>query len=645
MALTGAGLNSMRSVPTFGTVGAIAEIVDNSIQWKTENDVEINIIFIQKNGSLEDILITDNGSGMGQDLDGKEIIDFCLLFGGGTNHGATSNLGKFGIGLPYACCSQSKDYHVYSWQERNSIKHKYRNHDEFGKDVLIEDHPFEIINSFPKYFDKYIPNLNSYSTGTIIQWKNCDRLTYKTAVTLIKHIELKLGRTYRYFIDNGISINFLAFNQPSGSSPIKIEDLCRPIKKFDPLFLDTGTVLPSPHNDTPPNQLWGQPKTILFSDSNDVEHEFIITASLAKKEIQLPNCKPGGNTTLANTYYKPVQGISIVRANRELRIHHFNFKFTNGNSDPRHRWWKIEVKFEPISDDLLGVNANKTDAQHFRYISDKDQEDQAIDYIKLRYLLASEIQNLMDSMWDELMKRVQECKESINPQFQKCPVCKKNTLKNGTCINPDCGNIESLCPIHGQPFIDGVCAGCKIITPDIICPIHAIPLQEDGKCPECVETPELTDDEKEELILILQTYREFGNEDSIRSLLKWFVRSNKKHFIIFVSMPMNKSTFFEIAKVGQDSNEKFKIILVNKNHPYYSSHIGPLRELVNSGTDLSEHGIDYNIHEALDSLVLFIITWADTERGSTSDQNAILRFRNRFGINLNEILEVWQHKG
>ena len=38
MALTGAGLNSMRSIPTFGTIGAIAEIVDNSIQWKTDNE-------------------------------------------------------------------------------------------------------------------------------------------------------------------------------------------------------------------------------------------------------------------------------------------------------------------------------------------------------------------------------------------------------------------------------------------------------------------------------------------------------------------------------------------------------------------------------------------------------------------------------
>ena len=86
-------------------------------------------------------------------------------------------------------------------------------------------------------------------------------------------------------------------------------------------------------------------------------------------------------------------------------------------------------------------------------------------------------------------------------------------------------------------------------------------------------------------------------------------------------------------------------MIFDKNHPYYQSHIGPLRDLVNSGVDLSEHGIEYNMHEAIDSLILFIITWADTERGSTSDQKAIERFRNRFGINLNEILEVWNHLG
>lgn len=644
MALTGAGLNSMRSVPTFGTVGAIAEIVDNSIQWKTENNVEINIIFIQKNGSLEDIIISDNGRGMGKDKDGKEIIDFCLLFGGGTNHGATSNLGKFGIGLPYACCSQSKDYHVYTWQESNRIKHKSRNHDDFGKDDLVEDAPYENLNSFPKYFNHYIPGINTYNSGTIIHWKNCDRLTYKTASTLIKHIELKLGRTYRYFIDNGVSINFLAFNQPNGSSPTKIEDLCRPIKKFDPLFLDTGTVLPSPYNNEPTNESWGPAQVHTFKDSKGQNHEFIITASLAKKEIQRPNCKDGGNTKLAKNFYKPVQGISLVRAKRELRIHHFNFNFPNNRADQRHRWWKVEVKFEPISDELLGVNANKTDAIHFRYISDEDQQDQSIDYIKLRYELAAIVQNLIDNMWEEILQRVKDCKEENNTQYQRCPACEKNTLRNGNCTNTDCDNVEKLCPDHGQPYINGICAGCKIITPENICPIHKIPF-ENNKCPKCIETPDLTDDEKDELILILQSYREFGDENSIRSLLNWFVRSNKKHFVIFVTMPLNNNTLFEVKNIGQETTEKFKIILVNKNHSFYDSHIGPLRELINTGIELSEYGIDYNIHEAFDSLILFLITWAHTETSSTSDLEAIKRFRIRFGMNLNEILEIWNHLG
>ena len=96
---------------------------------------------------------------------------------------------------------------------------------------------------------------------------------------------------------------------------------------------------------------------------------------------------------------------------------------------------------------------------------------------------------------------------------------------------------------------------------------------------------------------------------------------------------MNSSQFFEIKPLPG----KFDIILVNKSHPFYEKHIGPLRELSASGT--SEGG--YNFEEALDSLVLFIISWAHTERSSTSDQGQLKRFRQRFGINLNEIMDVW----
>lgn len=639
MALTGAGLNSMRSIPTFGTVGAIAEIVDNSIQWKTKKDVEINIIFIQRDNNIDEILISDNGKGMGLDNDKREIIDYCLMFGGGVNHGATSNLGKFGIGLPYACCSQSEDYHIYSWQKKGDIKHISRNHQDFGPDDPVNDSPHQVDSEFPKYFDEYIPNLNSFNSGTIVQWKKCDNLTYKKANTIIKHLENRLGRIYRHFIGKGVSIKFKAFNQPKGNSPVIIDDLSREIRKVDPLFLDTDTAAPAPHNNIPSSEIFGKPKNHEYKDSNGTIHRFKITASIAKQEIQLPNCKSGGSTEIGR-FYKTVQGISLVRASRELRLHHFNFDMPNGASDPRHRWWKIEVQFEPVSDSILGVNANKTDAQHFRFISDEDQEDQNVDYIKLRYELSAITQNLIKNIWDVIITRVKECKERKKTKIQTCPKCNKPTLINGICS--ECKHEAEFCSVPGHEnirLVNGRCPSCDNIETPEICPIHRIPLNENDICPECEETLPLTNDEIEELLLILESYREFdGDRESVKSLIQWFAKSSKKHFVIFVSNTTNTSQFFELKTIPG----KFELILVNKEHPYYRSHIGPLRELVDTGIDLEDNGLEYNLEEALESLILFIITWAETEKASTSDQTKIERFRQRFGINLNEVMDIWK---
>ena len=100
---------------------------------------------------------------------------------------------------------------------------------------------------------------------------------------------------------------------------------------------------------------------------------------------------------------------------------------------------------------------------------------------------------------------------------------------------------------------------------------------------------------------------------------------------------MNTSKFFDIKPIPG----KFDIILVNKSHPFYEKHIGPLRELSSKGGSQEFDGENYDFEEALDSLVLFILSWAHTERASTSDQGQLKRFRQRFGINLNEIMDVW----
>ena len=642
MSLTGAGLNSMRSIPTFGTIGAIAEIVDNSIQWKSAKDVDVNIIFIQKDQILDEILIIDNGKGMGKDNKKREIIDYCLYFGGGTNHGATEGLGKFGIGLPYACCSQATEYHVYSWQEKNKIKHISRNHDDFGQDQPVADEPHNIIKKFPKYFENYLPELKNYSSGTIVQWKNCDRLTYKRANTIITHLEHLLGRIYRHFIGNGVSINFKAYNQPKGNYPSVIEDLCKPIRKFDPLFLETGTIADEYNNGEPTSEKFCPDKTEYFTDSSGIKHEFLIRVSYAKEHIQYPEglkSKGGRKGHIGGELYGKVQGISLVRAKRELRIHHFDFPLDNGYSDPKHRWWKIEIQFEPISDLLLGVNANKTDALNFRFITDKEQEDQNIDYIKLRYKLSYTIKNLMAEINKAMKQRLDDLKGSS--KLQKCPKCNKISLKNGKCKTEGCGKVVTTCQVKGHENIelkDGECYICNNVEPERLCTLHNIEFNEKGMCPKCEETIPLTEDDKEELISILENYKDFKrNKESILQIIEWFAKSNKKQFIIFVTNPLNKSEFFNIKQLPG----KFDIILLNTSHPFYEKHIGPLKELANSNLSQDLNGEKYDFQEALDSLVIFIISWAHTERASTSDQKKLEMFRNRFGINLNEILQTW----
>ena len=173
-----------------------------------------------------------------------------------------------------------------------------------------------------------------YNSGTIIHWKNCDRLTYKRANTIITHLEHRLGRIYRHFIGNGITINFRAYNQPKGNYPSIIEDLCRPIRKFDPLFLETGTISDEYNDGEPTSEKFCPDKTETFTDSTGQIHKFIIKASYAKEHIQYPGGTPkskgGRKGLIGGDLYGKVQGISIVRAKRELRIHHFDYPLDNG---------------------------------------------------------------------------------------------------------------------------------------------------------------------------------------------------------------------------------------------------------------------------------------------------------------------------
>lgn len=632
--INGAGLNSFRQQFTHGTAYALAEIIDNSIQWKRPDlTCEINIIMIenQSKGSsrLEDIIITDNGLGMD-----KQTLSICLNFGGGTNHGNISKgaLGRYGLGLPYSSCSQTKDYHVYSWKKKGEVLHTFRNHDRFGPNDAVEAEPVDKIEGgLPTEFKKMLPELASYESGTVVQWKNCDKLDVARASTLINHINLTIGRIYRHYIDNGVTINFLVFRKNGDTYTANI-DLSGPIKIFDPLFLKTNTVLPSKFGQEATNVLWGGAnrsgaKKICFEEKKHGEtimHEFELNFSIAKPEIQGQDGQSGGNVEPGKTYYKKAIGISLVRANRELRLDHFNFPYPNGQGDPRHRWWSVEVKFEPISDVILNVNANKTDALNFRYISSDDyfemEKDGFVDdYIKLRHLLSKEVDQAIKGMFEEVVTRKKGIKN-----VQNCPNCGERSLINLKCEK--CDYKVEYCPEHPKILLkEGKCLVCSKTAVTDMCEKHNN-AKTNGICDLCNENNipiNLTKDEDNELTDIIKSnYPEVAKDDQqVKIIKEWFLHSQKNHFIIFTDF--KTPTIFVNH---HDFQNRLRIIEINTRHPFYEHY---MQRMIEEGD------------ENLNPLLLFISSWIETETKDYTNYKVLESFRSKFGYHLNELMTNW----
>lgn len=631
--INGAGLNAFRSQFTAGTTYALAEIIDNSIQWKQKNVIaEINIVLIesQPESHLREVFIIDNGVGMDE-----ETIQTCLDFGGGKNHGTTDDgkLGKFGLGLPYSSCSQSPNYHVYSWQKKDVYLHNYRNHKEYEPGDPVESNDISKFKELPTKIIQAFSDVKSYNSGTVVHWDECDRLDVVKAKTLIKHIELNLGRIYRHHLNSGdVKINFIVYKDLGGKLQ-KTIDLCNPIRVFDPMFLMSNTCLPGDFGKNPTNEIWGGKdgsgediiKFIETKDGGKVEHIIKIRYSTAKFEIQKPGgTSDGGSVEPGKTFYQKARGISLVRANRELKLDKFGFNFPNSDG-PTNRWWSIEVLFEPISDDLLGVNANKLDARNFRYLDSNDkiemeQDGKLDDSTSLRAMLSSKIERSIRSMVDELDQKAKGSRSA-----QKCPKCFDQTFVNGNCNSTDCDYTSKKCHIHNIEYDkNGQCQTCNSIRTVDMCVIHKIPLEKGGVCPKCPKIIKtLTKDEKKELENILNNYPEFaGKKDSIERTINWFLQSNRSHFIILTDLK-NPATFIQ----HHNFQEKFTIIEVNNTHPFYKSFMHKI--------------IEDDIEEAVTPLLLFIASWVDSELNDYTNAAILERFRVKFGVTLMDIIANW----
>lgn len=378
---------------------AMSEIIDNSIQASASNIlVVISEEYNAKTGrnNISEIVFLDNGSGMSY-----EEIEGCLGIGYSTRTDR-KGMGRFGVGLPQASLYACPSVDVYSWQNgyENCRKvfldiEKIKNEEQ----TEIED---PVSSEIPTKYKKYLKykvvgaqgtkEYDFTQHGTFVIWKDCDRVVPKTVNFLFKKLDFALGQKFRYFISEGKSrIRLIHHENP---------DFTHDIMPNDPLMLmknnyvlgnpnKPGTISPRMNIDcTEPvfepyaNKDYPDgivPFMIKYNDpatgevkESQVEIRFSIVRNIFYDKTAISG--DPGNTPLGK-HVKELEGISIVRADREIDFGQFDFY--ENVSQPQHRWWGCEIKFNPELDEAFGVANNKQHVE-LRRVEANDYIDEEV---------------------------------------------------------------------------------------------------------------------------------------------------------------------------------------------------------------------------------------------------------------------------
>lgn len=348
-------LNALREVGYRSTATAIAELVDNSIEADA-NDICVITQSRKEKGNqratyrVQEIAVLDNGNGMN-----PADLSSCLSLGWGTRLDTRKGLGRFGFGLKGASISQAKKIEVYSWQKAICY-YTYLDLDEVRDNKQQMLHPVEQCE-VPKIYQKSFENMLSQS-GTLIVWSKLDGVDFTRPNTLLRRMEGELCRLYRHFLDDddeyGRKRNIVMYDYDLDAGGVKES---KPLAANDPLYLLEPSNAPGTDGKAT-NVLYEKPYSIPVEYAPGKVSKVEIRLSIAKPEIQAL----GGNSLLGK-HYGQNAGISFVRAGREIDFGPFGFI---NPSEPRHRWWGVEVRFSPELDELFGVTNNKQQIRGFR---------------------------------------------------------------------------------------------------------------------------------------------------------------------------------------------------------------------------------------------------------------------------------------
>lgn len=579
------GVESLRDNGYRDTAMALAELLDNSIQAEAK---KIEIILIERLSNTErreflvdEILVVDNGHGMD-----KNVLETSMRFGGGTRHHAKKGLGKFGMGLPNSSASQCPRFEVYSWKKGGKVFYNYFDFKEI-QDKKSEYLPEVEETQLPEHISQIATPL--FPTGTIVRWMKCDRLVLRRAAKLIPHIEEPLGRIFRYFLnDRQVEIKLKVF-QDNGTSFSENFSLGTSLKPFDPLFLMTNTQLPPPFDKEATNIPW-QEREYLFPDPKGDEEnkklfEKIKGSIKIKFAIAKPETQDSHGSGVLGRIYRKYDLISIVRAGREIKLG--DFGFISDSKDPRFRWMKVEIDFEPTFDKLFGLDNTKQNVHTFQKIADKDLIERTEDDLTIDFIagLSEFLESQINEMRKEIFSRHEGAKGS------------------GAAAGGGGAGGGTSDPPPG-PFPGGA---------------NPVPLPDPEPQPE----PQPTDEDRiEARKWLLLRYPEYIHDEiKLNLALDWFFKNSYKQFVVFLQL--GAAEFYNYKSFGHKT-----IIEVNTNHDFYQEFILPIF-----------HEGDLN---RIDPILLLFGAMVEAEKDLVTYKDYIVRFRSLFAVKLNQFILDWQ---
>ena len=369
---------------------AVAELLDNAIE---ANAHDIFVIMservdpITRRKAVYEFGILDNGSGMD-----VEQLASCLGIGF-TTKSDRRGMGRFGVGLPQASLHVTPNVEVYSWTSpidgTTPVNQVWLDIDKVktGEQEEIDD-PKPI--TLPEKFCTFLryrtagKEFDFTQHGTLVYWKNCDNVKPKTMTALNAKLEFTLGRKFRHLIVDGThNIRLITIGH---------EENAIDVLPNDPLFLMVPNYVLGNLNDPEniserTNQNCTEPIFSLYHEekisfpyidqktkerkSSDVIVRFSRVRAEFYDQTAIPTGDPGSKPI--GRYAKKLEGISVVRAGREIDFGTFDF-YDKTNS-PQHRWWGCEICFEPVLDELFGVSNNKQQVELHDDRADADDEE------------------------------------------------------------------------------------------------------------------------------------------------------------------------------------------------------------------------------------------------------------------------------